>query len=343
MRVVIDKYIPFIQGVLEPYASEVIYATPEKIDSTLVRDADALLVRTRTKVNESLLGESRCRFVATATIGMDHIDSEWCRKAGITAVNAPGCNAPAVAQYVLASLSRLNIRKPEDSTLAVVGVGHIGSIVSRWALGLGYNVLHVDPLRAVKEPDKRWYTLDEIARLADVITFHTPLTQSGPYPTRHLADTKFFGNLGRTPIVINSSRGAVVDNDALLDAIRSGKISHAVVDVWKGEPNINLDLLAAADIATPHIAGYSLDGKIRATQMVLDALCRHFNLPALKADAPEAAQVPETVSLRQVLDSYDPFADTLLMRKAISNSFDTASTFEQLRDNYNLRKEITSL
>lgn len=342
MKFIIDKYIPFIEGVLEPYG-ETQYLEPSEIDARSVRDADALLIRTRTRVNAELLGQSKCRFVATATIGMDHFDMDACRKLGITALNAPGCNAPAVAQYVFATALRL-IKKPTHGTvMAIIGVGNVGRIVERWAEGLGMKVLRVDPPRHEKEGGDNWHTLDEAAEMSDIITFHTPLTFEGPHKTFHLADADFFNSLKRKPIIINAARGAVVDNRAWLDAIGRGKVSASVVDVWEGEPLISTELMEAADIATPHIAGYSLDGKIRATQMILDAVSRHFGLPSLQAAARKPVTVPQTITSARALASFDPFAETETMRNALRKTTDAhtlRTTFEQLRDFYTLREEI---
>lgn len=296
LKFIVDKYVPFIEGVLEQYA-DVEYLDPVDITAERVRDVDGLIIRTRTRVDEQLLGESRCRFVATATIGMDHFDREWCAKAGVNAVNAPGCNAPAVAQYVLASICTLMNRPIHQHTIGIVGVGHVGQIVERWCRALDMDVMRVDPPRQHAGEPGPWYTLDDVARQADIITFHTPLTRTGGCPTYHLGDDDFFNSLRRSPIVINSSRGPVVDNRAWVEAIRRGLVHKSVVDVWEGEPSIDRDLLAVADIATPHIAGYSLDGKIRATKAVLDAASAHFGLPEMQ---------PTTSSRRRARDGECP-------------------------------------
>ena len=366
MKIIIDKYIPYIQGVLEPYAG-VKYLSPDDITPETVRDADALVVRTRTRIDGNLLSGSKCRFIATATIGRDHIDECWCENNDVTAVSAPGCNAPAVAQYVMASLLRLLKSDMKDTTVAIVGVGNVGGLIERWCRSLGFKVMLVDPMRAICEPEKTWYTLEEAAASADVITFHVPLTRDGEHATLGLGSQSFFEALVKRPIVINTSRGAVVDNAAWLQAIREGRLSASVADVWEGEPHINLELMKAVDIATPHIAGYSRDGKIRATQMVLDALSRHFELPALKADSRDAVAIPAEVTVPQILESYNPFDDSHYMRSVLlsqpstknGGSFDgrasvndayarqlsdieVSKRFEELRDNYPLRNEISS-
>lgn len=344
MKFVVDKYIPFVAGVLEPFGS-VSYLAPEEIDAGAVADADCLLVRTRTRVDARLLADSRCRFVGTATIGMDHYNMDDCRRLGVTAVNAPGCNAPAVAQYVLSSAARLAGAELPGMTIAVVGVGNVGGIVCRWAEGLGMRVLRVDPPRQERGDGGEWHSLDDAARLADIITFHTPLTEVGRHATRHLADSGFFESLQQRPVIINAARGAVVDNLAWLDAMERGLIRASAVDTWEGEPYINRRLMALADIATPHIAGYSLDGKIRAAQMVLDAVSLHFGLPRLHADAAPPADIPERVTVGQLTASYDPLADTAMMRRALADAEENKvkSIFESLRDHYPLRAEISAI
>jgi erythronate-4-phosphate dehydrogenase len=348
MKIIVEKNIPFIHGLLDAYAT-VEYLAPEAITPAAMRDADALITRTRTRCDSSLLDGSACRFIATATIGTDHIDLEYCRSHGITVANAPGCNAPAVAQYVLASvLSWLDDKSPVGLTLAVVGVGHVGSIVARWAEGLGMRVLRVDPPRAEAEgnADNVFSTLADAAREADIITFHTPLTRKGRHATYHLADADFFASLRRKPLIINSARGPIVDNDALVEALDNDTVDGAVIDCWEGEPHISPELLQRTFIATPHIAGYSREGKIRATVMALNALTAHFSLPTVTP--PEAnfniGYIPEHPSAEAILASYNPFDDTAALRAACTLTpegctFD-AFAFEALRNTYNYRPEV---
>ena len=277
MKIIIENHIPFIKGIFEPIAN-VQYLPAEAIDTDAMKDADALITRTRTRCDAALLAGSKCKFIATATIGTDHIDLDYCAKNGITVASAPGCNAPAVAQYVLTSISHI-FPKLTGKTIGIVGVGHVGSIVARWAECLGMNILLCDPPRAEAEGYDAFVSLSQIARQADIITFHTPLTKSGPHKTFHLADEAFFNSLLRKPVIINSARGPVVDNKLLLNALNTGIISHAIVDCWEGEPdNICLELVNKAFIATPHIAGYSLEGKKRATQMAAQALFDYLSL-----------------------------------------------------------------
>lgn len=336
MKIVVEKNIPFIKGLLEPYA-EVVYLAPEEISAETMADADALITRTRTRCDASLLDGSKCRFIATATIGTDHIDLNYCRNKGITVANAPGCNAPGVAQYVMSAIALRQTLKtgnpdPSGLTIGIVGVGHVGSIVSEWAVALGMNVLECDPPRADKEGNTRFVDLNEIARSSDVITFHTPMTRTGAYPTFHLADKAFLDKLKRKPMLINSARGPVTDTKALVDAVRSGQVSDIAIDCWEGEPDISRELLELAMTATPHIAGYSRQGKIRATAMAVEALCRHFGLPVVKPSEPVPADIPHAPTLEMITQSYSPQADTEALRRSPDD-------FESLRNHYIYRDE----
>lgn len=333
LNIIIERHVPFLAGLLEPYAN-VRYVDAADINVEKMRPTDALITRTRTVCNRELLELSRCCFIGTATIGTDHIDMDYCRSRHIAVVNAPGCNAPAVAQYVMASIARLVNRPLSQYTIGIVGVGHVGSIVQRWARAWDMKVLAYDPPRQAAEGGDGWAdSLDEIARKADIITFHVPLARDGEYPTYHMADAEFFAKLRRSPIIINSARGAVVDTPALADALDSGSVSNAVIDCWEGEPDIDRDLLRRAVIATPHIAGYSHEGKVRASQMVLDALTNFFTLPRISLDTVVNMNVPHTVRVMDIVQSYDPLADTARLKAA-------PEQFEQLRDNYKYRTEV---
>lgn len=331
LHFVVEANIPYIHGVLEPYGT-VDYLRAEAIDADAVRDADAVIVRTRTRCDEALLKGSKVKIVATATIGTDHIDLAWCAANGITVANAPGCNAPAVAQYVLASVATLMNRPISQHTIGIVGVGHVGRIVERWARGMNMNVMLCDPPRQRAEGGSQWHTLDQLASRCDIVTFHTPLTRTGQDSTWHMADQAFFDSLKRAPIIINAARGAVADNAALVRAIEQGQVSHAVVDTWENEPCLLPALLERADIATPHIAGYSAQGKMRATRMALDAVSQCLGLPKLVMPGETPAPVPDQVTVKGLLSSYDPMADTRALRQH-------PDRFEQLRNNYALRNE----
>lgn len=278
MRLVVDKYIPFVAETIASSASsvwrgvEVVPLELEEITSAAVKNADALIVRTRTKVNAALLEGSKVQFVATATIGFDHIDADYCASAGIEWISCPGCNAQAVCDYIEEALTELKI--PLDSAkIGVVGVGHVGTLVARMAAARGAQVLLCDP------PKQIGVSLDEIARNCTIITFHTPLTHEGAYPTYHLCDADFLSACKTGAIIINAARGGVVDEDALL---QSGH--PCIIDTWEHEPLINKALLAHSRLASFHIAGYSVEGKYNASQRCLDALAQHFALPSLPID-----------------------------------------------------------
>ncbi len=332
-NIIIEGNIPFIRGLFEPYAT-VRYLAPEEITREAVADADALITRTRTRCDRALLEGSRCRMIASATIGLDHVDLDYCAARGIEVCNAPGCNAPGVAQYVMASVLSL---LPYDAdlsslTFGIVGVGNIGKVVEAWARKLGFKVLLCDPPRAEAEGPESFVSLEEIARNADIITFHTPLTRTGNHPTYHLASRQFFDSLQRCPIVINAARGPVADTDAWIAAIRRGCVSHSVIDCWEHEPDISAELLGLANIATPHIAGYSREGKIRATRMASEAVAAHFGWPAPIMTETATDTPLEQITRRSILDSYNPYADTFALRNH-------PDSFEQLRNHYNYRCE----
>ena len=335
IRLVIENKIPFIKGLLDDIC-DVKYLDPEDITADAMRHADALITRTRTRCNKSLLQYSPCRFIATATIGTDHIDLDYCRNNGITVANAPGCNAPAVAQYTLASIAHwldLNHRPISTVTIGIVGVGNVGSIVNRWARQLGMKVMLCDPPRAEKEGNTSFVSLDEIARHCDIITFHTPHTTSGTYATHHMCDSRFLNLTQHKPLIINCARGPIVDTQALISALDAKIVSDAVIDCWEGEPNISIQLLDRALIATPHIAGYSREGKIRATEMVLSAFTQHFTLSEVHTAETVAPGAAETVTLDSITASYNPLNDTAALKAA-------PHTFESLRNNYNYRNEV---
>ncbi len=324
MKVIIDHKIPYIKEAIERIADDVVYLPGNAFTKENVKDADALIVRTRTKCNRDLLEGSQVKFIATATIGYDHIDTEYCREAGITWTNCPGCNASSVEQYIHSVLLLLKEKKGLDlknATIGVVGVGHVGSRVARMARELGMKVLLNDPPRA-EQGESGFVDLTTIARECDVITFHTPLNREGSYRTYHLADEDFLFSLERAPFVINSSRGEVVDTASLLAALAAGKVKAAVIDTWEYEPRISRELMEVAFLATPHIAGYSADGKANATRMSLEALCRFFGIEAefniLPPEGPKG---------------YDPTRDSEWLKAS-------PEKFEWFRGNYPIRREV---
>ena len=314
--VVVDRDIPFLEGVLEPWF-EVRYLPGRAIGPAEVRDAMALLIRTRTHCDAALLDGSAVRFIATATIGTDHIDLKYCDSHGITVTSAPGCNAAAVAQYVRVALRALDLDHA-GVTLGVIGVGHVGSLVAEVGCRTGMRVLLNDPPRAAAEGSAGFTPLPELLAAADVVSLHIPL-----WPENHdFADAAFFAQLRPGTSFFNASRGEVVDEEALLAA--RPHLGRVVIDVWKNEPNLNLDLLAAADIATPHIAGYSIQGKINGTQMVVRALAEAFEIAPLRNFAVQGVTLPQ--------EPYDIWRDDTALRS------DPAS-FESLRSHYPYRND----
>jgi len=332
LHIIIEKNVPFSRGLFDDVAM-VSYLPAPEITHEAMKKADALITRTRTRCDERLLSGSRCRIVASATIGLDHVDTDWCRANGIEVRNAPGCNAPAVAQYVMASIIAAYGKELSGLTIGIIGVGHVGSIVERWAGELGMNVLCVDPPRAESEGSGSFSTLDEVAEKADIITVHTPYTKRGPYATHHLMDRSFFNSLSRQPMVINSARGPITDTEALKEALVEGKVSRAVIDCWEGEPAIDRRLLEMAFIATPHIAGYSREGKIRATAMASAAVAKALGLPAPVIAEKVPAGAAGHVTAGSIAASYNPMSDTEALRQS-------PDRFEQLRNTYNLRHEV---
>lgn len=330
MKIVVDDKIPYIRETICQLADETVFLSGAAITADDVRDADVLVVRTRTRCNRQLLEGSKVQLVVTATIGYDHIDTQWLQEAGIRWTNCPGCNSGSVAQYVECALLLLEQQKGlslHESTIGIVGCGHVGSKVKAVAERLGMQVLVCDPL--LDNPS--FVSLDEIERRCEVITFHVPLTREGQYATWHMADDDFFHRLPRVPYIINTSRGEVVDNQALLQALQDGRVRDAIIDVWEHEPHPNAALLDKVFIGTPHIAGYSADGKTNADNMVIDAICQHFGLPHPGIIAPPALS-SDFKYTGSPLDLYNPMIDSQKLKA-------DASQFEQLRNNYPLRRE----
>ena len=314
--IVVDRDIPFLAGVFENWF-DVRYLAGREITSTDVRDAVALVVRTRTRCDDGLLDGSAVRLVATATIGTDHIDLDYCATRGIAVASAPGCNAAAVAQYVSVALRALGLDRP-GATLGVIGVGHVGTLVAEAGRRAGMRVLLNDPPREAAEGPGGFTPLPELLQASDVVTLHIPLWPEN----RDFAGAAFFAQMRPGAAFINASRGEVVDEEALL-AVRS-RLGRLVVDVWKHEPEINRSLLAAADIATPHIAGYSIQGKMRGTQAVVHAVGDFFGIKPLQRFEVRGVDLPE--------EPYDIWQDDAALRH-------DPSAFESLRSHYTYRND----
>lgn len=347
MKIVADNTVPYLKGIAEPIA-DVTYLNSNEFTPENIHDADALIVRSIDKCTRKLLEGSRVKLITTATIGFDHIDIQYCEEAGITWKNAPGCNAVSVAQYVLASLLTIALRRNETlqgKTIGIVGVGHVGKEVEKLCTAYGMHVLRNDPPRAEQEGEEGFVSLDTIAREADIISFHTPLTKEGRFATRHLADEAFFDKTRKKPWLVNASRGAVHDTPALLAALKSGKIGEAVIDCWENEPAIDRELLGLAAIATPHIAGFSADGKANGTRTCLEHIQRFFHLKIekLKEVVPptpahpviDLAGVGDHRIEHAILQTFDPLTVDKALREA-------PEKFEWFRANYHHPREFAA-
>jgi erythronate-4-phosphate dehydrogenase len=348
IRIIADDNIPFLKGILEPFA-EIIYMPGKQIDRDVLVGADALLIRTRTKCTESLLRGTKVKFIGTATIGIDHIDTQYCEKNKIEWTNAPGCNSSSVQQYIAAALLKMSSEfrfNLKDKTIGIVGVGNVGSKVEKLARILGMNVLLNDPPRARKESDKEFHSLGTILYESDIVTVHVPLNVVGEDNTYNLFNEKSFKKMQKGTWFVNSSRGEVTDTGSLKDTLRSGKLCGAVIDVWENEPDIDRDLMAKAFIATPHIAGYSNDGKANGTALVVNSLCKCFEIP-LKNWYPE--NVPQPAEPVVTIDGKGK-SDEDIIREAVFHTYNISgddiklrfspSDFEKQRGDYPLRREF---
>jgi erythronate-4-phosphate dehydrogenase len=329
--------------------AEVVYLPGSKTTPEVVKDADAIVTRTRTNCNEKLLAGSSVKFIATATIGYDHIDTDYCDAAGINWTNAPGCNSKSVEQYIASTLMVLAERKNlqlKDLCIGVVGVGNVGSKVARVCNLFGMKVLLNDPPRERAEGAAAFVSLEQVMDEADIITLHVPLNLKGEDATVHLGNEAFFSGLKRKPIIINSCRGEVVDTLAVKVALKSNQISGFVCDCWENEPDIDLELLSMTEIATPHIAGYSKDGKAIGTQMSVHAISQFFRLglenwnplgveqpanPVFELDGTGLSE--QEIISKAILHTYDIRKDDLDFRN-------NTAQFEQLRGDYPTRREF---
>ena len=350
MKIVADSRIPHVAEAFGPLG-ELVTLPGREIDRTVLRDADALLTRSVTKVSADLLADTSVRFVGTATIGFDHIDLAYLRENGIGFASSAGCNANAVGQYmtaVLLELAALGDLALTKATLGVVGVGHVGSQVVRYARALGMRVLENDPPRQRAARDDRFVSLDQVCEQSDLITLHVPLTRQGPDATHHLFDADRLGRLSGRTVVVNTSRGPVVDEAALLAELRRDRLL-AVVDVWEGEPNINVELLRhpRLRIGTSHVAGYSYEGKITATDMVHEALCHHFGVEG-KWDSSPYRRPPDDAVIPRPGDLIDAIRHTYDIRRDHAAMLEMARMpadqrgpgFDRLRNEYDLRREF---
>jgi erythronate-4-phosphate dehydrogenase len=354
MKILVDENMPLAHELFAGFG-DVVARPGRDLSADDVRDADVLLVRSVTRVDENLLKGSRVRFVGTATIGTDHVDLPWLEQHGIRFASAPGCNAMSVVDYVCSALMELADRHGFELTerrVGIVGLGNVGSRLQQRLQAMRLTVLACDP-----PLEERGHTglvdMDAIAE-CDVVSFHTPLERTGAHPTFHLANGDFIARLKPGTILLNTSRGAVVDNAALLAALKSRDDLRTVLDVWEGEPLVNRQLAKQVDLATPHIAGYSYDGKLRGSWMLYEALCAFFRrTPSLSLPSLIPASVPQLLDVRalapqraldlvravyRVTDDDAAFRATLEARKD-----DRVAAFDQLRKQYPLRREFATV
>ena len=361
MLIVADENIPLLDAFFEDIG-EIRRVSGRHLTASDVRDADILLVRSVTRVDATLLTGSRIKFVGTATIGTDHIDQDWLRDQGIAFASAPGCNANSVVEYVLSVLSLYaEHRGLEDwSTLSVgiVGAGNVGGALDRCLSRLGFETRVCDPPRALVDDAQvpEFVSLDD-ALGCDVVTFHTPLVETGDYPTARLLDAGRIANLSAGQLVINSSRGEVVDGAALLSRLSQDDGPTVALDVWEHEPQINVELARKVWLATPHIAGYSLEGKVQGTEMIYQALCRFLGLPVRKSAGqylPQPAlsklgftRTAEPVEAARIAmrACYDPRQDDARLRYTLTleSADERRQAFDALRRQYRVRREFSSV
>lgn len=348
MKIIIDDKIPYIRGAFEDVA-EVIYLPGSKTTAEIVRDADAIVTRTRTICNEKLLAGSSVKFIATATIGYDHIDTDYCDAAGIKWTNAPGCNSKSVEQYIASTLMVLAETKKlqlKDLCIGIVGVGNVGSKVAKICEIFGMKVLLNDPPRERAEGPEKFVSLETVKNEADIISLHVPLNTKGEDATFHMGDESFFSALKKKPVLINSCRGEVIKTDAVKKALKTKQISAFVCDCWENEPDLDLELLGMTEIATPHIAGYSKDGKAKGTSMSVQAISDFFGL-GLNNWQPSGVELPtnpiieidgegmseQEIFSKAILHTYDIRHDDKLLRLSPEH-------FEQQRGDYPTRREF---
>jgi len=355
MKIVADKNIPFVTECFSSIG-EVRVVGGRDIKPSVVAGADALLVRSVTPVGAELLAGSKVRFVGTATIGFDHIDVDFLRENNIGFASAPGSNANSAAEYVIAGLLEIGQRYGldlENKSIGIIGVGNVGSRVAKKCEALGMHIYLNDPPLQRQTGEEKYLPIEELFN-CDFITLHTPLTFEGLDKTYHLADERFFGSLKERCVFVNTARGGVVDSSALKEAIRSGRLRTAVLDVWENEPNIDTELLEMVDIGTPHIAGYSLDGKVAGMIMIYKAACKYFGLEAkfdiedflpepaigeLEIDSNEADKLEAILGAVRKIYRIDH--DDARLRRILEKPIEKRGEFfDRLRKNYPVRREF---
>lgn len=353
MRIVADENIPLLHEFFKEFG-EIVALPGRKLRPEQVRDADVLLVRSVTPVDADLLAGSRVRFVGTATIGCDHVDQAYLQQQGIRFANAPGCNATSVVEYVLSVLAVMNEqlgRRWGESRVGIIGLGNVGSRLKRTLQALGYEVLACDP--PLREQGVKDLVDLETVLSCPTISIHTPLTRGGDHPTYHLLNRETLARINSNQLLINTARGPVIEEASLLEKLRQDPAWPVVLDVWESEPRVNPELLQRVRLGSAHIAGYSLDGKMRGTEIIYQALCAHLKVPAhqtldellpvpalthLGFGSPASVDASLSVAIRAC---YDVRTDDALLRRALFDAGEHhREAFDQLRKQYRVRREF---
>lgn len=348
LSIIIDNKIPYIYGILEPFA-KITYITGSKICNKDLINCNALIIRTRTICNAELLEGTAVKFIATATIGFDHIDTEYCKSKDIFWTNAPGCNSVSVLQYISSALMYISQQynlNLSEKTIGIIGVGNVGRKIANFCNIIGIKVLLNDPPRERLEGKTNFTNLSTIQQKADIITLHVPLNKNDTDSTFHLIDENFISNCKNDVFIINSCRGEVFDSKSIINALKNETIKGVIIDCWENEPKINRKLLELCNIGTPHIAGYSKDGKANGTSMAVQALSKFFNLgidnwqcqnientksSIINIDAKNKSDL-DVIKLA-IESTYNIKDDSIKLKKNIFN-------FENIRENYPVRREF---
>jgi len=342
--IVADDKIPGLEILLSPFTNVKFIPTGD-FSRDSIADANVLFVRTPVVCNSKLLEGSEVKYIGTASIGFDHIDRAYCAEHGIEWRNAPGCNKGSVLSYILASLSLIALEREvrlSDLCIGIVGVGNIGGEIQRACKAIGMRVLLNDPPRAEREGSEAFVSLDEIAEQCDIITFHTPMKREGDHPTFHLASQEFFSKLAKSPVIINAARGGIIDEEAMVSAYDRGLVSDMIIDCWENEPHINRELLSRVRVATPHIAGFSRDGKFNGTRMSVESMARFFNIDVdsniLKLPEPtnphiDCTRFAKDVLCESVLATYDIEQESQDLKVSPEG-------FLRMRNGYPLRRDF---
>lgn len=357
VKIVADENMPLVEELFGPSADQLVLKAGRTLAASDVADADVLLVRSVTPVNQALLAGSKVTFVGSATIGVDHIDQAWLAEQGIEFHHSPGCNAESVVDYVLAALEYFGAQQQLDwcqLTVGVIGCGNVGGRLVKRLNDMGVRVLKNDPPR--EQSGESGYTeLDTLLSQSDIVCCHTPLVKDGPWPSYHLINERNLGRIKSGALLLNAGRGPVISEQALLNRLRQQADLHLVLDVWETEPQVNQELLAHCLIGTPHIAGYSLDGRIRGTWMLYQRFSEWLDRPGIpepmaEQNLPEPIQLPDDltgVAMRQTLVKrlYDIKQDDQRMRVMLKGLRDTeaAEAFDRLRKEYPVRREFSCL